>query len=62
MIAAGIILFFIYIISIIAVAIWDHEVKGTEVMSWVEKKDIFTPVHNTFIAIRLWSTHNPFKT
>lgn len=55
------ILVFIYLISCIAVALWDRIVSGTSVMSWVDNTQIFTPVYNTIVAIQLWREFNPLS-
>jgi len=55
------ILLFIYVMSAIAVGIWDELTKGTEMMSWVDNTQIFMPVYNTVIAIQLWSEFNPLS-
>lgn len=51
----------IYILSCIAVALWDKMVSGTEIISWVDNSQIFFPIYNTIIAIQLWNKFNPFK-
>ena len=51
----------VYLLSCIAVALWDKLVKGTKIMSWVSPGDIFFPVHNTIMAINLWKQLNPFN-
>jgi len=60
MITIGI-LVFVYVMSAIAVAIWDKIVSETEVMSWVDNTQIFTPVYNTIVAIQLWRDFNPLR-
>lgn len=56
-----IILLVIYLSSCLAVALWDRQVRGTSIMSWVSPGDIFFPVHNTIMAVKLWRELNPFR-
>lgn len=55
------ILLVVYLVSCLAVAIWDKYTRGTPVMSWVDNFQIFTPVYNTVVAIQLWRDFNPLR-
>lgn len=55
------IFFIIYVLSAGAVYLWDKLVSGTAVMSWVKESQMFTPIHNTVVAIQLWRDYNPLN-
>lgn len=50
---------FIYVISAIAVGVWDNITKK-EKFSWISEAEIFIPLYNTLMAISLWKYFNPF--
>ncbi len=51
----------VYVFSAIAVGLWHELVRGTHIMSWVDDEQIFVPIYNTLIAIKLWSDYNPLR-
>lgn len=51
---------FIYVISAIAVGVWDNITKK-EQFSWINNEEIFIPLYNTLMAISLWRHFNPFN-
>jgi len=51
----------VYLISAVAVALWIEIVPKAINNDWIGDNEIITPIHNTLVAIRLWTRESPFS-
>lgn len=50
-----------YVMSGLAVFVWDCISKALQLGSWIDPIEIFLPFYNTVLAVELWKNNNPFK-